>query len=82
MIPISFKFRKISARDPLFIKVRDEFKREHTYFQNYANKLSKHSSNYKKNISGKGRSYADYLIRLIIFYKDFFEKDVNPEFQV
>lgn len=72
-----FKFRKIYANNPVFIKTKIKYKKEHTYFQKYANDLSKQISNNKNNISGKGRSYADYLIRLIIFYEEFFKKEVN-----
>lgn len=72
-----YKFRKIYANDPLFIKIKEKFKKEHTYFQTYTSNLSKQLNNNNKNISGKGRSYADYLIRLIIFYEDFFKKEVN-----
>lgn len=74
---MSFKFRKIFARDYLFKKVKEAHRSDHAYFQEYAGNLTKKAGRAKNNKSGKGRSYADYLIRLVIFYQEFFEEEIN-----
>lgn len=74
---MSFKFRKIFARDSLFVKVKESHNNDHAYFQEYANNLTKQSGKAKNNESGKGRSYANYLIRLVIFYQEFFGEEIG-----
>lgn len=77
MIILSLMFRKISAKESLFIKVREKHKKEHSFFQQYASELSKKTSNTKNNVTGKGRSYADYLIRLVILYEENFNLEIE-----
>lgn len=77
MIILPFQFRKILAKDSLFIKVKEIHKNDHAYFQKYADNLTNQSGRAKSKKSGKGRSYADYLIRLIIFYQEFFDNEIN-----
>jgi 5-methylcytosine-specific restriction enzyme A len=74
---MSFNFRKIYAKDSIFVKVKEIHKNDHAYYQKYADNLTKQSGKAKNNKSGKARSYADYLIRLVIFYQEFFEEEVN-----
>lgn len=74
-MPINF--RKIFAKDYLFVKLKETHKIDHAYFQSYAESLTVLSGKSTNNQSGKGRSYADYLIRLVIFYQEFFNKEVE-----
>lgn len=74
---MSLIFRKIFAKESLFIKIREKHKKEHDYFQQYADELSKKSSNDKNKLSGKGRSYAAYLMRLIILYQENFNTEIE-----
>lgn len=74
---MSFKFRKIFANDPLFIKTKEMHKGDYDYFKKYAEILSERSGRVKASKSGKGHSYANYLIRLVVLYQELFEYEVN-----
>jgi len=74
---MSYNFRKIFAKDSLFLKTKEIHKNGYAYFQQYADNLTKHSGRSKSNKSGKARSYANYLIRLVIFYQELFGKKIN-----
>jgi len=71
------KFRKVSAKDSIFIKTREKLLKDYVYFQEYADNLTEQAGRAKDNKSGKGRSYANYLIRLVVFYQELSESEVN-----
>lgn len=77
MVTLTLQFRKISARDTLFINIKGIHKDDYTYFLKYADRLTKKSGRAKNNNSNKGRSYANYLIRLVILYQEYFDKKIN-----
>ncbi|MER2060393.1 MAG: hypothetical protein ABTA16_16345 [Niallia sp.] len=64
-------FRKISAKERIFINVKSEYAGVYEDFKEFANIQTLKAGNSKKT-SGKADSYARYFIKLIILYKDFF----------
>lgn len=71
-----YVFKKIPAKSPEFIKTKSEYKNEYEIFREYAQKLTNEAGKAKKK-SGKARSYANYLIRLIIIYKEVYNRKIK-----
>jgi len=69
-------FRKISARDKIFIEVKSKFENVYLDFKEFANMLTVKAGNSKKT-SGKADSYARYFVRLIILYEENFSEEID-----
>lgn len=65
----NINFRKIDAKDPIFIKTKELYKKEYEHFLAFSDSITRDGNKNKKK-SGKARSYADYLIRLVILYNE------------
>lgn len=74
---MAFEFIKISAKDFLFIETKEAHKESYAFFKEYAENLTAQSRKAQNNKSGKAVSYANYLIRLIIFYEKFFDEKID-----
>jgi len=66
-------FRQIEAKSNLFKETKKEFLNLYQQFSMYAELETQLAGKSKSGRSGKGDSYAGYLIRLIIFYRE-----INP----
>lgn len=69
-------FRKISAKDKLFIEVKSKYENVYLDFKDFANTLTLNAGNSKKT-SGKAVSYARYFVRLIILYEEYFSDKID-----
>lgn len=63
-------FRKISAKEPIYIDVKNKHEQIYDDFEQYAERLTREAGRAASS-SGKAGSYARYLLRLIIFYEEF-----------
>lgn len=70
-------FRKIPAKDPIFIHTREKHRDSLLLFQEYAEYLSLLSGRMNKLTSGKATSYVNYLVRLIILFEDNFPTSIH-----
>lgn len=70
-------FRKIPARDPLFIHTREKHSAVLKLFHEYAEYLSRLSGRMANATSGKAASYTNYLVRLIILYENRFPTSIH-----
>src|SRR5699024_3482955 len=66
-------FRKIHAESNLYKETKNEFLSLYQNFNSYAELETKLAGKSLSGKSGKSSSYARYLIRLIIFYRE-----INP----
>lgn len=69
-------FRKISAKDKIFIEVKLKYENIYLEFKDFANKLTVRAGNSIKT-SNKADSYARYLVRLIILYEENFSDKID-----
>ncbi len=69
-------FRKISAYSDEFITTKEKHINVFDSFKNYAEWLTSTAGKARDGTSGKGHSYANYLIRYIILYNEKFNNNV------
>jgi 5-methylcytosine-specific restriction enzyme A len=71
-----YHFRKISTRDAIFIETKQYHEFIYNDFKNYAEYLTLQRGKVTKG-SNKAGSYANYLIRMIIFYNEQASEPLN-----
>lgn len=71
-----YHFRKISTRDAIFIATKQRHEFIYNDFKNFAEYLTLQRGKVKKG-SNKAGSYANYLIRMIIFYNEQANEPLN-----
>jgi len=70
------RFEKIPTSNPDYIRMKENNIRTYNEFKNYAQYLTNHAHKSKKE-SGKASSYARYLIKLLVLYKNIFHEEIE-----
>lgn len=71
------QFRKITAAEPIFQMTKEKHKDTLLLLEEYAQYLSMMAGRGNAKKSGKGRSYAFYIVRLVILYEENFPTAIH-----